>query len=59
VDISKAAVILFETNYQGYRGGKSRTTHPNFVIEDINAGEASAYMLLAEGLDELPMREAT
>ena len=56
VDISKAAVIRFETNYQGYRGGKSPTTYRDFVIEDINADEASAYMLFAEGLDELPIR---
>jgi len=57
VDISKASVILFETNYQGYRGAKSPTTYSDFVIKDINAGEASAYMLFAVGLDELPIRD--
>ena len=57
VGISKAAVIRFETNYQGYRGGKSPTTYDDFVIEDIKADEASAYMLFAEGLDELPIRD--
>lgn len=57
VGLSRAAVIRFETNYQGYRGGKSPTTYRDFVIEDIHADEASAYMLFAEGLDELPIRE--
>jgi hypothetical protein len=32
-------------------------TYRDFVSEDINAGEASAYMLFAEGLDELPIRD--
>jgi xylan 1,4-beta-xylosidase len=57
VGISKAAVIRFETNYQGYRGGKSPTNCDDFVIEDIKADEASAYMLFAEGLAELPIRD--
>jgi polygalacturonase len=59
VGISKAAVIRFETNYQGYRGGNSPTTYRDFAIEDIEADEASAYMLFAEGLDELPIREVS
>jgi xylan 1,4-beta-xylosidase len=57
VSTSKAAVIRFETNYLGYRGGKSPTTYRDFVIEDINVTDASAYMLFADGLDELPIRD--
>jgi polygalacturonase len=57
VGLSRAAVIRFETNYQGYRGGKSPTTYRDFVIEDVHADEASAYVLFVEGLEELPIRE--
>jgi polygalacturonase len=57
VGISKAAVIRFETNYHSYRGGKSPTTYRDFVIEDVNVTDASAYMLFADGLDELPIRD--
>ena len=55
--LSRAAVIRFETNYQGYRGGKSPTTYRDFVIADVHADQASAYVLFVEGLEELPSRE--
>lgn len=56
VAVSKAAVVRFETNYHSYRGGAAPTKYDDFVIEDVNAGEATAYMLFAEGNPELPIR---
>lgn len=57
VDLSKAAVIRFETNYHSYRGGNAPSTFRDFVIEDISTGDADAYMLFAEGSDDLPIRD--
>jgi len=57
VDLSRAAVIRFETNYHSYRGGAAPTVFRDFVIEDVAALDATAYLLFAEGNEELPIRD--
>jgi xylan 1,4-beta-xylosidase len=41
VGLSRAAVIRFETNYQGYRGGTPPTAYRDFVVEDVHADVGS------------------
>jgi polygalacturonase len=57
VDEAKAALIRFETNYHSYRGGHAPTAYRDFVIEGVTCARAENYMLFAEGLPELPIRD--
>ena len=56
VGVSRAAVIRFETNYHSYRGGHAPTRYEDFLIENVKAQEATAYLLFAEATSELPLR---
>ncbi|MFI5338029.1 MAG: glycoside hydrolase family 28 protein [Opitutales bacterium] len=55
IDLSRAAVIRFETNYHGYRGGHAFTAYRDFVLEDVTCDRAENYALFAEGTGESPI----
>jgi polygalacturonase len=52
---SRSAVIRFETNYHSYRGGQASPVFRNFVVEDVNCANATAYFLFAEGSADAPI----
>lgn len=52
---SRAAVVRFETNYHGYRGGNAPSVYRDFVLEDITCEAASHYGIYAEGTSESPV----
>lgn len=57
IGLSRAAVIRFETNYHGYRGGHAPTAHRDFAIEDVTCADATNYALFAEGTSESPIEQ--
>lgn len=57
IDLSRAGVIRFETNYHSYRGGHAPTAYRDFVIEDVICKDATNYAVFAEGTDEAPIEQ--
>lgn len=51
IDISSAsgALLRFETNYFGYRGGNYPAQYENFRISNVKAGDADAYAIYFDG----------
>ncbi len=50
------AVLRFENNYFGYRGGNSPALYQNFKIDHVHAQKAQAYAIYFDGLEEMPMQ---
>jgi len=59
VTIEKAhgAILRFETNYFGYRGGNYTAQYEDFDIEHVQAGEAGSYAIYYDGNAEKPIRD--
>ena len=58
VTIEKAygAILRFETNYFGYRGGNYQAQYEDFDICHVTADEAESYAIFYDGNDEKPIR---
>jgi polygalacturonase len=50
------AVLRFETNYFGYRGGNSPAQYENFHIAGVKAGKAEGYGIYYDGNEQCPIR---
>jgi polygalacturonase len=61
IDIERTfgAILRFETNYFGYRGGQNRTLYEDFEISDVHAGSSDRYAFFMDGYEELPIRAIT
>lgn len=61
IDIKSAAgaVLRFETNYFGYRGGNFPARYSDFEISNVNAGHAGSYAIYFDGNAEEPIRDIT
>lgn len=61
IDIQSAAgaVLRFENNYFGYRGGEFPSQYEDFHIQQVHAGRSDSYAIYYDGLAELPMRHIT
>ena len=53
------AVLRFETNYFGYRGGNSPSQYENFHITGVKAGKAEGYGIYYDGNVQCPIRNVT
>lgn len=53
------AILRFETNYQGYRGGTFPSLYEDFRIRNVRARESDNYAIFMDGLPEMPMRDIT
>lgn len=53
------AVLRFETNYFGYRGGNSPSQYENFRISNVTAGKAEGYGIYYDGNEQCPIRNIT
>ena len=53
------AVLRFETNYFGYRGGNSPAQYENFHIAGVKAGKAEGYGIYYDGNEQCPIRNVT
>jgi len=52
----KGAVLRFETNYFGYRGGNFPSIYEDFTIENVVAKESEHYAVFYDGIEEEPIR---
>lgn len=61
VTISSAAgaVLRFETNYFGYRGGNCPARYSDFLITNVKAGKADSYAIYFDGNEAEPIRDIT
>ena len=59
VSISSAAgaVLRFETNYFGYRGGHYPARYSDFKISNVKAGKAASYAIYFDGNEDQPIRD--
>lgn len=52
VERAKGAILRFETNYFGFRGGNYQALYENFRISNVQAGKADNYAVFMDGNDE-------
>ncbi len=57
VERAKGAILRFETNYFGFRGGNYTTLYENFRISNVNAGVADNYAFFMDGYQEKPIKD--
>ena len=46
VERAKGAILRFETNYFGFRGGNHQALYEDFHISNVSAGTADNYAIL-------------
>lgn len=56
VERAKGAILRFETNYFGYRGGNHQTIYEDFQISNVQAKDADNYAVFMEGNEDKRMR---
>lgn len=56
VERARGAILRFETNYFGFRGGNYPAQYEDFVIENVQAKRADNYALFMEGNPEKKIR---
>ena len=56
IESAEGAVLRFENNYFGYRGGNYPARYEDFHIRQVHAGRAGSFAIYCDGLPELPMR---
>lgn len=56
VERARGAILRFETNYFGFRGGNYPAIYEDFVIENVKAKRADNYALFMEGNPEKRIR---
>lgn len=58
IDIESVAgaVLRFENNYFGYRGGEFPAQYEDFHIQQVHAKRSAGFAIYYDGLAELPMR---
>lgn len=57
VESAAGAVLRFETNYFGYRGGNSPAKYSNFRISNVKAKSSEAYAIYYDGNKEEPITD--
>lgn len=56
IERSYGAILRFETNYFGYRGGHYPAIYEDFTIEHVEAEQADAFAVYYDGNEERPIR---
>ncbi len=56
VERALGAILRFETNYFGFRGGRHASLYEDFVIRNVEAGAADCYAIFMDGYEDRPMR---
>ena len=59
VERTMGAILRFETNYFGYRGGNFPAKYENFHIKNVEAGTSDNYALFFDGYEEAPVKDIT
>ena len=56
IERSKGAILRFETNYFGFRGGRHASQYENFRISNVKADCSDHYAIFMDGYEEKPIR---
>lgn len=56
VERAKGAILRFETNYFGFRGGNHQALYENFKISNVKAETADNYAVFMDGNDDQKIR---
>ncbi len=56
IEETAGAVLRFENNYFGYRGGEYPAQYEDFHIQQVHAARCHSYAIYYDGLAEMPMR---
>lgn len=56
VERAKGAILRFETNYFGFRGGNYQALYEDFHISHVQAGKADHYAVFMDGNEVYPIR---
>lgn len=56
IERALGAILRFETNYFGYRGGNYQAQYEDFTITDVHAQKADHYAIYFDGNTEKPIR---
>lgn len=57
VERSKGAILRFETNYFGFRGGQHASQYEGFHISNIEADCSDNYAIFMDGYEEKPIKD--
>lgn len=57
IERSKGAILRFETNYFGFRGGKHASQYEHFRISNVKAECSDHYAIFMDGYEEKPIRD--
>ena len=57
IERARGAILRFETNYFGYRGGNYQTSYEDFNISNVYAQTADNYAIFMEGNDDKPITD--
>lgn len=56
IERAKGAILRFETNYFGFRGGNHQALYEDFQIRHVQAGKADNYAVFMDGNEVYPIR---
>ncbi|MBP1677516.1 MAG: beta-xylosidase [Bacteroidetes bacterium] len=59
IERSKGAILRFETNYFGFRGGIHASQYEQFTIKNVVAESSDNYAIFMDGYEEKPIRDIT
>lgn len=57
IERSKGAILRFETNYFGFRGGKHASQYERFHIRNVWAGTSDNYAVFMDGYEDKPIKD--
>jgi beta-xylosidase len=57
VERAKGAILRFEANYFGYRGGDHAAQYERFLIRNVQAELSDRYAIFMDGYEEKPIRD--
>lgn len=57
IERSKGAILRFETNYFGFRGGQYTSQYENFHIRNVTAQYSDNYAIFIDGYEEKPIKD--
>ena len=57
IEHSQGAILRFETNYFGHRGGNHASQYENFRISNVQANTSDNYAIFMDGYEEKPIKD--
>jgi polygalacturonase len=57
IERSRGAILRFETNYFGFRGGRNASQYEHFHICNVCAGTSDNYAVFMDGYEDKPIKD--